>query len=57
MPVTLGSISTYTFTTPEGLMVDVSNTPPSPVPLPASAWLMLSGVVGLGATARRRRAA
>lgn len=29
----------------------------APVPLPASAWLMLSGVVGLGAMLRRRRAA
>jgi hypothetical protein len=27
------------------------------VPLPASAWLMLSGIVGFGAAARRRRAA
>jgi hypothetical protein len=29
----------------------------SPVPLPASAWLMLSGLVGLGVMARMRRAA
>ena len=28
-----------------------------PVPLPASAWLMLSGLVGVGAMARKRRAA
>jgi hypothetical protein len=32
-----------------------SISPPSPVPLPASAWLILSGVIGLGAIARRRR--
>jgi hypothetical protein len=32
----------------------VNNTP---VPLPASAWLMISGVVGIGAMPRRRRAA
>jgi hypothetical protein len=29
----------------------------APVPLPASAWLMLSGVVGLGALVRKRRTA
>lgn len=30
---------------------------PSPVPLPAAAWLLMSGVAGLSAVARRRRAA
>jgi hypothetical protein len=29
----------------------------TPVPLPASVWLMLSGLVGVGAMARKRRAA
>jgi hypothetical protein len=29
----------------------------APVPLPASAWLLLSGCFGFGAMARRRRAA
>jgi len=28
---------------------------PSPVPLPPTAWLMLSGLFGLGAVARTRR--
>jgi hypothetical protein len=31
--------------------------PPPPVPLPASVWLMLSGLVGVGAMARKHRAA
>ncbi len=30
--------------------------PPPPVPLPASAWLMLSGIAGLGLLSRRRGA-
>jgi hypothetical protein len=34
-----------------------SISPPSPVPLPASAWLMLSGIIGLGVMTRRRRTA
>jgi len=36
------------------LVFSTQSTPAAPVPLPASAWLMLSGVVGFGAFARRR---
>ncbi len=32
-------------------------TPPAPIPLPAAAWMLLAGLGGLGAVARRRRTA
>jgi hypothetical protein len=38
-----------------GLLLD--NVKLTAVPLPAAVWLMLSGIAGLGAFARRRRAA
>jgi hypothetical protein len=48
-----GSYGVFTSTTPLGLMVTVA----SPVPLPAAAWLLLSGLGALGAMSRRHRAA
>lgn len=39
------------------LQAEITGTNPNPVPLPAAAWLLLSGVVALGAASRRRRAA
>lgn len=35
----------------------VSTPAPAPVPLPAAAWMLLAGLGGLGALARRRKAA
>jgi hypothetical protein len=35
--------------------VPVDPDDPAPVPLPAAGWLMLAGLGGLGALARRRR--
>jgi hypothetical protein len=43
------------FQTPEYGSLMVSRA--APVPLPASAWLLLSGVIGVGACVRRRRTA
>ena len=38
---------------PVGLRVEMTGTA-SPVPLPAAAWLLLSGLVGFAALGRRR---
>ena len=65
-PVSLSTImysNSVSFLTFGSMTVDLSgtlsDTPYSPptVPRPASAWLMLSGLVGVGAMARKRRAA
>ena len=50
----------FVVTLPAGVTFTAASGNPSggsPVPLPASAWLMLSGLVGIGAMARKRRAA
>jgi hypothetical protein len=50
----------FVVTLPAGVTFTAASGNPSggsPVPLPASAWLMLSGLVGIGAMAHKRRAA
>jgi hypothetical protein len=52
------AVTTPASSTMNVLAYDITSiSPPSAVPLPASAWLMLSGVIGLGAMARKRRTA
>jgi len=53
----LGSGTNSQYTTSGALPIGLEVTAASPVPLPATAWLLGSGVFGLGAMARRRRTA
>lgn len=48
-------IVTYTEEFPGGVIQWVDGEPPA-VPLPAAAWLFLSGILGMGAIGRKRRA-
>jgi len=43
-------------TTSQGVALQVTATSPVPVPLPAAAWLLGSGLIGLGSIRRRREA-
>jgi hypothetical protein len=60
--VTSGSWTNLDLFTPNGKnnaglsnMTLYGTTTPAPVPLPAAAWLLVGGIAGLGAVARRRR--
>lgn len=52
-----GEIVIYSTEHPEGIVRSEPGELAPPVPLPAAAWLMMSGVVGMAAIARRRHSA
>ena len=52
-----GEIYNFNNGTGQSISYNITSFVPAPVPLPAAAWLMLSGLAGLGAAGRRRQAA
>jgi hypothetical protein len=59
-PTYFGGSQVFSFNTPEGRdlsHISFYDTRATVVPLPAGAWLMLSGMAGLGVISRRKRAA